>query len=72
MITRRTNETIGSDKPFHEVFPYGLSWFIKEGNKNIQHFAYFPYDDYRAKYIQRYKREGGTKFKRFKTEPRKC
>lgn len=57
-------------KPFHETFPFGLSWTTKEGKKELEHFAYFPYDDYRSRYMQRFKREGGRKFKRFKTKPR--
>lgn len=56
--------------PFHETFPYGLSWTTTEGKKKLEHFAHFPYDDYRSDYIKRFKREGGTNFKRFKTNPR--
>ena len=31
--------------PFHETFPYGLSWTTTEGKKKLEHFAHFPYDD---------------------------
>lgn len=57
-------------KPFHELCPYALSWTTTEGKKKIEHFAYFPYDEYRSRYIKRFKQEGGTNFKRFKTKPR--
>ena len=69
MISKRIElETVA--EPFHKVFPFGLSWTVKEGKKELEHFAYFPYDDYRDRYIQRYKSEGGRKFKKFKTKPR--
>ena len=69
MISKRIeSETVS--EPFHKVFPFGLSWTVKEGKKELEHFAYFPYDDYRTRYIQRYKSEGGRKFKKFKTKPR--
>ncbi len=69
MISKRIEyETVS--EPFHKVFPFGLSWTVKEGKKELEHFAYFPYDDYRTRYIQRYKSEGGRKFKKFKTKPR--
>ena len=57
-------------KQFHEVFPYALSWTTTEGKKKLEHFAYFPYEDYRSNYINRFKREGGKNFKRFKTPKR--
>ena len=57
-------------EPFHKTFPFGLSWTLKQGKKELEHFAYFPYDDYRDRYIQRYKFEGGRKFKKFKTKPK--
>jgi hypothetical protein len=72
MIKRRVNTdtSLIDPKPFHEVFPYGLSWISNGIKENTKHFAYFPYDDYRTNYIQRYKNDGGTKFKKFKTKPR--
>ena len=57
-------------KPFHKTFPYGLSWTTQFGKKTLEHFAYFPYDDYRTKYIEQYKRDGGKRFKKFRTKPR--
>jgi hypothetical protein len=57
-------------KEFHEVFPYALSWTTTEGKKKFEHFAYFPYDDYRSKYINTYKRAGGKNFRKFKTPKR--
>lgn len=69
MISKRLNQETPS-KPFHDIFPYGLSWTTKRGNKKLEHFAYFPYDDYRSDYIKRFKREGGANFKRFKTKQR--
>lgn len=56
--------------PFHKTFPYGLSWTTTEGKKKFEHFAYFPYDDYRTKYIERFKKEGGRNFRKFKTKSR--
>jgi hypothetical protein len=58
-------------KPFHEYFPYALSWITKQGKKKLEHFAYFPYDDYRSNYSKRLKKEGAESIKRFKTPPRK-
>ena len=44
MISKRIeSETVS--EPFHKVFPFGLSWIVKEGKKEIEHSAYFPYDD---------------------------
>lgn len=56
--------------PFHETFPYALEWFIKDGNKKLQHNAYFPYDDYREKYSKRLKQHGAIGIRKFKTPKR--
>lgn len=58
-------------KPFHEVFPYALEWFIKEGKKKLQHNAYFPYDDYRERYYKKYKSDKSIiGVRKYRTQPR--
>lgn len=57
-------------KPFHELFPFALEWYIKTGNKKLEHNAYFPYDDYRERYAKRLKEHGAIGIKKFKTKPR--
>lgn len=61
-----------SDIPteFHEVFPFALEWFIKDGKKKLQHNAYFPYDDYRERYAKKLKTYGAIGIRKFKTKPR--
>lgn len=58
------------EKPFHEVFPFALEWFIKDGKKKLEHSAYFPYDDYRERYAKKLKQQGAIGIKKFKTKPR--
>lgn len=68
MISKRTIEL--EVKPFHETFPYALEWYIMEGKKKLQHFAYFPYDDYRDNYAKKLKGTGAIGIKKFKTPKR--
>ena len=68
MINKRVLEI--PSKPFHELFPYALEWFVKEKNKKLQHTAYFPYDDYRNEYAKRLKGTGAEKIRKFKTPKR--
>jgi hypothetical protein len=64
------DQQVHSEKKFHEVFPYALEWFVKEGKKNLQHNAYFPYEDYRNDYARKLKSSGAIKIRRYKTEPK--
>jgi hypothetical protein len=57
-------------KQFHELFPFALEWFIKIGNKKLEHNAYFPYDDYRERYAKRLREYGAIGIKKSKTKPR--
>jgi hypothetical protein len=68
MINKRVLDI--PSKPFHELFPYALEWFIKDGKKKLQHNAYFPYDDYRDNYAKRLKGTGAEGIRKFKTPKR--
>lgn len=57
-------------KPFHKTFPYGLEWSTIENKKTLQHFAYFPYDDYRDRYSKKLKRNGIKNIRKFATKKR--
>lgn len=70
MIRKRVEEPNTPAKPFHEVFPYALEWFIKDGKKKLQHNAYFPYDDYRNRYASKLKGTGAIGIRKFKTQKR--
>jgi hypothetical protein len=60
-----------SVKPFHEMFPFALEWFVKDGKKKLQHNAYFPYDDYRERYYKQYKSDKSLiGVRKYKTKPR--
>lgn len=68
MISKRVEDSV-LPKPFHEQFPYAVSWETKQGKQKHTNFAYFSYDDQRSDYIKR-TLKGIKGVKRFKTEPR--
>lgn len=69
MVKKKVELQIPTE-PFHEMFPFALEWYLKEGNKKLQHHAYFPYDDYRNNYAKRLKGTGAIGIRKFKTKPR--
>ena len=66
---QKKEETLPSLEPFHKMFPYAVSWEVKNGKKIDTNFAYFSYEEDRKKYIEKYlKNIKGIK--RFKTKVR--
>lgn len=69
LVASKPEVEITPPKPFHEIWPYGLSWEVINGKKMDTNYAYFSYDDDRKKYIDKYlKNVNGIK--KFKTKAR--
>lgn len=70
MIKSTSQEPVVT-KPFHELFPFGIQWFVVNNKTNLENNAYFPYEDYRDKYAKALKSDKNTtKITKFNTEPR--